>query len=343
MKINLRSDTVTKPTVAMRMAMMDAIVGDDVYEEDPTVIELEQLAATMLHKEAALFVPSGTFCNQLAIMTHTRRGDEILVGDASHILIHEVGAAAVLSQVQTRSLHAPRGIIDPEELRRKIRPDDIHEPPTGLICIENAHSAGTVVPLENMQEVYAIAREHQIPVHLDGARLFNAATALHVEAYELAVCSDSVNICLSKGLSAPIGSLLVGTEEFIRRARKNRKLMGGGMRQVGTLAAAGILSLKEMTKRLDIDHANARFLAEALADIPGIQVFFDRCAINMVFLTIDSPISDEEFVRRLDEKGFVISGVWEGEYRFVTHNDVTREDAQRFADSVREILTEDIV
>ena len=228
--IDLRSDTVTHPTEKMRHAMATALVGDDVYGDDPTVRELEKLGAKILNKEDSLFVPSGTFGNQLALLTHTRRGDEVILEGSCHILMHEVGASSVIAGVQLRPIEGIYGEMNPEKVKSYIREDDIHFPNTGLICIENAHSCGKVISLENMKSIYEIANKDGIPVHLDGARLFNAATHLGVEAAELAKYADSIMFCISKGLAAPVGSLLVGSKEFIDKARKNRKLMGGALR-----------------------------------------------------------------------------------------------------------------
>ena len=233
--IDFRSDTVTHPTPAMRQAMFEAAVGDDVYQDDPTTNELERLAAEMLGMEAALFVPSGTMGNQLAVMTHTRRGDEAIVSIGCHIFEHEVGAASVLSGVTLHPLTFPNGVYDAAMIEGAIRSDDIHEPPTTLICLENALANGRVVPVETMREIREMANAHGIAVHMDGARLFNAATALGVDVKELTACVDSVSCCLSKGLCAPVGSVLCGSAEFIARARRNRKLLGGGMRQTGIL------------------------------------------------------------------------------------------------------------
>lgn len=336
--IDLRSDTVTQPTEAMRAAMAAAPVGDDVYGDDPTVNELEALAAEMLGKEAALFVPSGTFGNQVAVMTHARRGDEILVGEDCHIMMHEVGAAAALSGVQTRSVPTLWGVVDPERLRRMIRQSDIHYPDTALICLENAHSSGKVVPLENMQAVKAVAEAAGVSVHLDGARLFNAAAALKVPAAVLAACADSVNVCLSKGLCAPVGSVLVGPAAFIARARKNRKLMGGGLRQAGILAAAGIIALKTMTERLGEDHANARYLADRLEEIEGLRVLRERLDINMVFFTLpETVISEEALVAGLLEAGIKVNGTEDGEYRFVTNHGVSRADIEMTVDRLKSL------
>ncbi len=262
--IDLRSDTVTLPGEEMRAAMANAEVGDDVYGDDPTVNRLEEIAARRLGKEAAIFVPSGTFGNQLSILTHTLRGDEVIIPASNHIIVHEAGASAVIAGVQMRTLDCDDGMPSVDRILKAIRGEDLHYPRTGLICLENAHSSGRVLPMEYMKEVYSIARERAIPVHLDGARIFNAAVSLGIDAREIASKADSVMFCLSKGLGAPIGSMLVGTKDFIARARKGRKIMGGAMRQAGIIAAAGIIAIEKMIDRLGEDHENARYLAKKL-------------------------------------------------------------------------------
>ncbi len=325
--IDLRSDTVTQPTQAMREAMANAPVGDDVYGDDPTVNELERLAAELLNKEDALFVPSGTMGNQLCIMAQTKRGDEVIVSDDSHIFVHEVGAAAVLSAVTLRQLHFENGIFNATQIARAIRENDIHEPPTTLICMENALSNGRVVPLSVMAEVYAVAKKHNLRVHLDGARLFNAAVALGVDAKDMTQYTHTVSCCLSKGLCAPVGSFIAGDKVFIARAKKYRKLLGGGMRQVGILAAAGILALTDMTKRLYIDHENAGYMARELQKLPGVTVDVDAVDINMVFFHVKRERSVLEAVQaNMLKDGVKINGEWDGNFRFVTSNDVSRED-----------------
>lgn len=325
--IDLRSDTVTLPTQEMRDAMYTAKVGDDVYGDDPTVSELEALAAQMVGKEAGLFVPSGTFGNQLALFTHCKRGNEVLLGDDCHITQHEVGAASVIAGVQLRTLQSQKGMLNPEEIKAKIRTSDIHFPETGLICLENAHSNGRVIPLANMESIYNIARSKNIPVHLDGARIFNAATYLNVDAKEIASYSDSVNICLSKGLCAPIGSVLAGSKTFIDKARKGRKLMGGGMRQAGILAAPGIIALTKMTTRLAEDHENAKLLGDKLSKLPGIKVKLEDIHINMVFFEVDEQYYDvEALTDNFFKHGIKINAPENGELRFVTNYWVTTED-----------------
>ena len=337
--IDIRSDTVTQPTPEMRQAMLEAQVGDDVYGDDPTMNRLEELAAQRVGKEAALFVPSGTMGNQLAVMTHTRRGDAVICGRNSHVYVHEVGASAVLAGVTLDPVDSRDDIIYPGLVERAIREEDIHCPTTTLLCVENALATGRAVPLDVAEKVYATAKAHGLMVHMDGARLFNAAAALGCSAAEIAACTDSVMFCLSKGLCAPVGSILAGSWEFIQRARKNRKLLGGGMRQCGFLAAAGIVALEKMTGRLAEDHENAAWLRERLSRIPGVHVNTDGIQINMVFFTLDYPDAlvaslPEHFL----EKGIKINGVSAGEMRFVTNHDVTREDLAYAADCLEEFL-----
>lgn len=337
--IDLRSDTVTMPTKEMRELMATAEVGDDVYGDDPTVLALEKLAAELLHKEDALFVPSGTFGNQVAILTHTKRGDEILLGADSHILMHEVGSAAVIAGVQTRTIPIENKYFDPKKIELAIRKKDLHFPDTGLICIENARSDGSVLSLQNMQEIKEVANKYNIPVHLDGARYFNASKALGLESHEMAECADSINICLSKGLCAPIGSLLVGNKAFIEKARKNRKLMGGGMRQAGVLAAPAIYALNTMVNRLEEDHANAKYLAEELDKIEGITVKKDRLDINMVFFQMpESLVEENVLIEAFYKRGIKINGIEDGEYRFVTNNGVSKKDIDFTVTTLKEVL-----
>lgn len=337
--IDLRSDTVTQPTDLMREAMAKAIVGDDVYGDDPTICLLEKKAAEYVGKEAALFVPSGTMGNQLAVMTHTNRGNEIIAEENCHIVQHEVGATAVLSGVQLRTIRGNKGVMDPKDVSKAIREDDIHYPQTGLICMENALSNGTVVPLARMKEIYDIAKKNNIPVHLDGARLFNAAVSLGVDAAQITQYTDSVMFCLSKGLCAPVGSMLAGSKQFIDIARKNRKLLGGGMRQAGILAAAGLIALEKMSERLYIDHDNARYLAKCLVEISGIKVTHEDIHINMVFFDMEETgVSSEKLVAELLGKGIKINGIEGGLMRYVTNNDVTKEDIDYTIKCMKDIM-----
>lgn len=323
--IDVRSDTVTRPTPAMRDAMHGAAVGDDVYGDDPEVNALEREGAERLGKEAALFVPSGTMGNQLALMTHCRRGDEVILGDDCHIVWHETGASAVLAGVQLRTLESRQGVLDAEAIRRRIRVgEDIHFPKTALICLENAHSNGRVIPVSAMRDARAVAQAAGVPVHLDGARVFNAATSLGVDVREITAHVDSVMCCLSKGLCAPVGSLLAGSHEFIGRARRNRKLLGGGMRQAGVLAAPGRLALNEMSLRLAADHDNARWLAGRLAGLPGLEVDLAAVQINMVWFRVPDTLSVPELMAALEQAGIKANPPEDGMMRIVTHHDVDR-------------------
>ncbi|MCT4607538.1 MAG: low-specificity L-threonine aldolase [Marinisporobacter sp.] len=341
-KIDLRSDTVTQPTQKMRDVMYHAHVGDDVYEDDPTVRELEGYAAELVGKEAALFVPSGTFGNQLSLFTHCNRGEEVILGEDCHIVMDEVGAASVIAGVQLRTLQSNEGTLNPEDIKCRIRreEEDIHYPSTGLICVENAHSNGKVIPIENMKLIYEIAKEKSVPVHLDGARVFNAAAHLNVDVKEITKYCDSVNFCLSKGLCAPIGSILAGSKKFIEKAKKKRKLMGGGLRQAGFLAAAGIVALKEMRERLIEDHENAQLLGEELSRIQGITVASDHIHINMVFFDMsDTGYDADEFVTKMKEKGILINPPENGNIRYVTNYWVNKEDIEYIVQSMKEILS----
>lgn len=337
--IDLRSDTVTIPTPQMRQAMARAEVGDDVYRDDPTVEELEVLAASVTGHQAGLFVASGTMGNQLAIMTHTRRGDEIITGSNYHIVAHEVGAAAVLSNVSIRMIHHDNDLIYPQDIKAAVRSVDIHNPTTSLLSLENALSNGTVMPKELMLENIDTAHSLGLKVHLDGARVFNAAVALNCDVKELTAPFDSVMFCLSKGLCSPIGSMLVGSTEFIERARKNRKLLGGGMRQAGILAAAGLISIREMTKRLMDDHENASKLASLLSGIEKVDVFEQLRDINMVYfkLNVDSP---ENLVDFAMTQGCKINPPGQGVFRVVTHNDISSDDVEAFVQIVKMFIKE---
>lgn len=336
-KIDLRSDTVTHPTTKMRALMAEAVVGDDVYGDDPTVILLEKTVAELLGKEAALFVPSGVFGNQVSVLTHTKRGQEIILGEYSHIIEHEAGSVALISNVQTRTLPDKEGEMDPSEVERLIRKEEnIHFPHTGLICVETAHSTGHVASLANLQSISSVAKKYHIPVHMDGARLFNAATYLNVDPKEIATYADSISICLSKGLCAPMGSLVVGTKDFIRIARQNRKILGGGMRQVGILAAAGLEAL-EMRKRLSIDHENAHYFGEKLHEISGIHVELSSIKINMIFFTIQKEgFNEDHFIKHLQNRNILINGEDHGQFRFVVHNYIDLDRINYVLDVIQE-------
>jgi threonine aldolase len=334
--IDFRSDTVTKPTKEMREAMFQAVVGDDVYEDDPTIQKLENLAKDLLGKEQALFVPSGTMGNQIAIMTHTKRGDEIILGSNCHIKNYEVGAAAVLSGVSFHLISETRGMMDIDQIKKGIRGNDIHYPKTSLICLENAHGTGVILPLHYMKEVYKIAKSNDIKVHLDGARIFNAATALGVDVKEIASHADSIMFCLSKGLASPIGSLLVGDQAFITQARKYRKMLGGGMRQAGVLAAPGIISLNDMTKRLNVDHEHAKYLANQLSQFSQFEVDFSRLDINMVFVKIN--LNQKDYAQYMKDNSILVGGYKDEYMRLVCHNDIRQEDIDFFINKTKDYL-----
>jgi len=328
--IDLRSDTVTQPTPAMRAAMAAADVGDDVFGEDPTVNRLEQMAAARLGKESALLVASGTMANLVSQMVHCGRGDEMILGHLAHSFYYEQGGCAAVAAIHPRTLpNRPDGTMDLEDLAAAIRPDNIHFPRTRLICLENTHNLSGGAPLtkDYIAAVAALAKPHDIRLHIDGARLFNAATALGVDAAELAAPADSVSFCLSKGLAAPVGSLICGSRDFVQAARRARKLLGGGMRQAGVLAAAGIVALEQMVDRLAEDHANARALADGLAAIPGIVLDPDRVKTNIVYFDVVTPgWSAADLVSRLEMRRVRLLASGPRTLRAVTHCDVTRAD-----------------
>ncbi|MBD3306901.1 low-specificity L-threonine aldolase [candidate division KSB3 bacterium] len=334
--IDLRSDTVTKPTPAMRRAMADAEVGDDVYGEDPTVNRLEALAAEMLGTEAALFVSSGTQGNLLGIMSYCERGDEYLVGQMAHTYRWEGGGAAVLGSIQPQPLDfAPDGTLPLDKVAQAIKPDNIHHPRTRLLCLENTQG-GKVLPLAYLAEAETFVRQHQLGLHLDGARVFNAAVKLGVSVQEIARHFDSISVCLSKGLGAPVGSVLCGTRGLIKTARRWRKVVGGGMRQAGILAAAGILALNEHVERLAEDHANAQLLAEGLSQIKEIDLDPASAQTNMVFISLNTS-SHEALASYLQQRNILISP--RHPIRLVTHLDVSAEDMQTVVAALRQFFS----
>jgi len=340
-RIDLRSDTVTVPTPEMRRAMFEAEVGDDVYGEDPTVNRLEAEAAAMLGKEAALFVPTGTQGNQVAILTHTQRGDEVIIEGDSHVFFYEAGGIAALAACQTRPLQGVRGAMDPDQVAAAIRGENVHYPRTGLVCVENTHnrSGGCILPQSNVEAIAAIAHKHGVPVHMDGARLFNSAVAQKRPVAELVAPVDSVMFCLSKGLAAPVGSMLVGPVAFIARARKNRKLLGGGMRQAGILAAAGLLALRTMVDRLAEDHENARRLARGLATIPGLEVHVETVQTNMVMFDVTGPGWDgARLVETMGKAGVLSGTMGPNRIRLVTHKDVSAADLDEALDRIATVV-----
>lgn len=341
--IDLRSDTITLPTEAMRQAMYHAEVGDDVFQEDPTVNRLEAIAARLLDKEAALFTASGTMSNLIAVLAHTHPGDEIILGSEAHMLWYEVGGASTFGGVVMHTVpNDTDGGMDPDTVVQAIRPKNIHYPPTTLLCLENTHNrcGGTVLTPEYTAAMCQLAHQHGLRVHLDGARIFNAAIALNIPASELAKNADSVCFCLSKGLSAPVGSLLCGPRELVDRARKWRKMAGGGMRQVGIIAAAGIVALETMVDRLAEDHATARHLAQGLARIPGIDIKPEKVHTNIVMFQAPATVSTTEFVQWLDERGVKLihrSGRW---IRAVTHRMVSTADIDKALSRIELLVRE---
>jgi len=322
--IDLRSDTVTLPTLSMRRAMAEAELGDDVYGEDPTVNRLEALAAEKLGKEAALFVTSGTQGNLVAVMSHCQRGDEYIVGQMGHTYHYEAGGAAVLGSIQPQPLDFERdGTLDLAKVEQAIKPDDFHFAKTRLLCVENTQ-AGKALPMDYLVKAGEFARRHRLASHLDGARIFNAAVKLGVDAREISRPFDSVMVCLSKGLAAPVGSVLCGPADYIKQARRWRKMLGGGMRQAGVLAAAGIIALTKMVERLAEDHVNARKLAEGLAAITGFDVDLHPAQTNMVFFSLAEPLLGK-FSMFMAAKGITV-GDHPGQIRAVTHYGIETED-----------------
>lgn len=338
--IDLRSDTVTRPTPAMRKAMAEAEVGDDVYGEDPTVNRLEAAAARIFTREAALFVPTGTMGNQIAISVHTRPGQEIICEERAHILDWEMAMPAWFSGCMLRTLRGEDGILTWREIKTKIPARGYARAQTGLIELENTHNmaGGTITPIEIMEEICDSAHHLGIPVHLDGARVFNAAVALERNVAEVTRKFDSVMFCLSKGLGAPVGSMLVGNRSFIDLARSVRKALGGGMRQAGVLAAAGLIALEEMPKRLHEDHANAKFLAEAISRIPGLHIDPEKIKTNIVIFDVSSTgMTADQVLLCFREQNLIGSSVNETVVRLVTHMDVTRADCEQAAEIIREL------
>ena len=324
--IDLRSDTVTQPTEEMRAAMAAAPVGDDVFGEDPTVNALEALAADMVGKEAAVFVPSGTMGNLIAVMAHTQKGDAIILEGESHTYRFEVGGVAAVAGVLPLPVAGVRGYVPPGTVREAVRGPNIHIAPPRLLCLENTHnrSGGTPFGPQEMDAVTGVARELGLAVHLDGARIFNAAVACGVPAPALTRGVDSVMFCVSKALSAPVGSLVCGSGEFVARARRFRKMVGGGMRQAGVIAAAGIVALRTMVQRLGDDHAAARRLGEGLAGLPGLRVDPEQVRTNMVVVELLSPLAAPEVAARLRAEGVLVSVMSATAFRLVTHRHITR-------------------
>jgi threonine aldolase len=342
--VDLRSDTVTKPSPAMREAMARAEVGDDVYAEDPTVNRLQEMVAAMLGKEAALFVPSGVMSNQIAIKCHTQPGEEIIVEDHSHIFLYETGATPVISSVQLHTLKGVGGVLSAEQVRAAIRSSDYHLPRTALVCLENTHNkaGGTIYPLEVAKEVSGLCHERGVALHLDGARLWNATVASGTSLQELAAPFDTVTVCFSKGLGAPVGSALVGTRVLIERARKYRKLLGGGMRQAGIIAAGAIYALQQNINRLHEDHKNASLFADRIASIPGFNIEPKSVQTNIVVVDVSQTgKSADEIITYLQPRGVLLTDMGSTAIRGVTHLDVSSEQVLEAANIMVKSLSGD--
>jgi threonine aldolase len=339
-KIDLRSDTVTQPTPAMRKAMAEAEVGDDVYGEDPTINRLEQRAAEIFGKEAAIFVPTGSMGNQIAIRLHTQHGQEVICEARGHILDWEMAMVSAFSGCQIRAVPAERGILTWAHIRPAIASKIYYRAQTGLVSMENSHNmaGGTVTPLHVMEEVWEEAGKLGLPVHLDGARVFNAAAASNIPVATLTRGFATVSVCLSKGLCAPVGSVLVGSQDHIEKARSFRKALGGGMRQAGILAAAGLIALEEMPARLPEDHAKARYLAEALAKMPGIEMDLESVQTNIVIFTLANGGDGEDLVARMKAEGLLAGVTGPHSVRFVTHRDVNQQDCEGALKIVQSLL-----
>lgn len=339
--IDLRSDTVTTPTEKMREAMKEAEVGDDVMKEDPTVNRLERTAADKLGKEDALFVTSGTQGNITSILTHTEHGEEVILGKNCHIYKYEVGGYASLAGLSAKLLDDSKGFLDLEDIESSVRGEDVHYPETSLVCMENTHNVTGGVPIDSAytKKICDLAHDYELKVHLDGARLFNAAVALNEDVKELVDKVDSVQFCLSKGLSAPVGSIIAGSEDFIERARKNRKKLGGGLRQTGVIAAPGLIALNEMIDRLEEDHKNARKLTKGLQDI-GFDIGPEIFKTNIVLLdTSDLDLKSKEFVGRLEKENILALSMDDYVTRFVTHRGIDEKDIDRALDIIEGVYS----
>jgi threonine aldolase len=336
--IDLRSDTVTRPTDGMRAAMQAAEVGDDVFGEDPTVRRLEERVAEYLGKEAALFVPSGTMSNQICVKAHTQPGDELLCDLDCHIYNYEAGGPAILSSVTCRPIKGDWGILDVTQLEGLVRPDDPHQVRTRLVCLENTHNrgGGKIYPLEKIEAIAAWARKHHLVLHLDGARLWNAIVVTGIPGREWARHFDTVSVCFSKGLGAPVGSALAGPRDFVAKARRIRKLFGGGMRQTGILAAAALYAMDHHIDRLAEDHANAQIIAAAVAETPGLRLAPPEVETNLIWIDVDPALGTaKEVAARLREQGVLIYPLGPQRLRACTHLDVSREQAERTAQAIR--------
>jgi threonine aldolase len=341
--VDLRSDTVTLPTSNMRQAMAKANVGDDVYGEDPSINRLQELSAALLGKEAALFLPSGTMGNLVAVLAHCGRGDEVILGSQSHTFYYEAGGISALGGVHSYQLpNQVDGTIDVGDILRAIRPDDVHHPITRLICLENTHNrcGGVSLSANYTAEIGQLAKQYNLSLHIDGARIFNAAVDQGVSAADLAVPADSITFCLSKGLSAPVGSVLCGSRDFIVKAHRIRKQLGGGMRQAGILAAAGIVALETMVERLGEDHQRARLLAQGLSKIPGLNLDPHTPQTNMVFLSLDGkvPFNSQQVISHLAENKVLVGVAGSRRFRLVTHYWIDDQGIQRAIDAFKSLL-----
>lgn len=331
--IDLRSDTLTQPTKNMRKAMTEAEVGDDVFGEDPTVNRLEKIAADRMGKESAVFVPSGTMGNLISMLSHCNRGDEIILGDQSHIFLNEVGGIAALGGIHPHIIpNEPDGTLNLDTVEKKIRTSDLHYPPTRLIALENTHNycMGSPIGPEYIQQASDLAKRYGLQIHVDGARIFNAAVALEVDVKDLVREVDSVMFCLSKGLSAPVGSLVCGNKKFINRARKWRKMVGGGMRQSGHLAAAGIIALNDLVDELKKDHFNAQVLAKGLARLNGIALDPELVKTNIIFFNLKHPtLNPDTFLEKLETQGIKMLAIESGVFRAVLHREISESQIER--------------
>jgi len=341
--VDLRSDTVTLPTEEMLEAIRHAKLGDDVYGEDPTVNELEALAAERMGKEAAVLVPSGTMANLVSLMSNTKRGNLVILESEAHMYWYEVGGVSAIAGLLPWPVKSKFGAFDPADVEAAIRPRNIHFPEPALVCVENTHNrhGGTVVLPGQLKAIGEVARAHGLRFYMDGARVFNAAVALGVDVKEFARQVDNLMFCLSKGLSCPVGSLVVGSRDFVERARKNRKVLGGGMRQAGVIAAAGIVALEEMVDRLADDHRNARFLAEGCVEVDGLGVDLARVQTNMVVLDIGGlGVEDALFVSMLKERGVLVGVIGKGKVRLVTHRGIEREHMEKALEAIKGVVGE---
>ena len=339
--VDLRSDTVTKPTQEMREAMMNSVVGDDCYGEDPTVNALEKLAAEKTGKEAAMYVPTGTMGNTAAIMTHVQHGDIVIMEPECHIYYYEMGNVSSLAGALPVLVGGEGGCLDPELVESALQ-NTRHRPRTALICMENTHNraGGRVVPLENMKALHELSRRFDVPVHLDGARIFNAATALNVDVKEIVKYTDSVMFCLSKGLSAPVGSMLAGTADFIRKARIDRNRLGGAMRQAGVIAAAGLVALRDMVPRLKEDHENAQILARGLAKLDGVNIDLEKIETNMIIIdTRPLGMKAAEIASELSKRNVKVSVYGMYTIRLVTNKDATGDDMLFAVEAFEDMVT----